>query len=92
MNRAQAVDALMDQADELLSGCSWLTRDPEEEAAMDLLADREEFIDLVEEAAQSLLLRPSHGPGDVEFEAVMVELMGAVQSRLRARRRRAVRR
>jgi hypothetical protein len=72
----------MQRANQQMSGYAPSQDEPDDEAMMDFLAGREEFVLSIEEAAQTALGRRSHGVGDAEFEDAMVRLMDAVQRRL----------
>ncbi len=77
-----AIDGLMERASTILANWRLPVAEPDDEVAMDFLAERDDFMSLLEEKAAGMLDRASRGVGDPEFEAAMVALMGAVQSRL----------
>ena len=82
---APALDAFFDDAANLLGSCPSFTIQAAVEAAMDYLADRDEFMSRLEVHARSRLGRPrrqSTVADDTVFDALMVELMTAVQDRL----------
>jgi hypothetical protein len=76
------IDSLMQRAHQNLSGYAPSQDEPDDEAMMDFLAGRQEFMLSIEQAAQTALGRRSHGVGDAEFEDAMVRFMDAVQRRI----------
>jgi hypothetical protein len=76
------LDSLMQRAHQNLSGYAPSQDEPDDEAMMDFLAGRREFMLSIEQAAQTALGRRSHGVGDAEFEDAMVRFMDAVQRRI----------
>lgn len=75
------VDVLVERASRILNSATLPVVGADDEVAMDFLAERDDFMALLEENASFIVGRSSLGPGDVDFEQAMVNLMDAVQSR-----------
>ncbi len=79
----RTIDTLLEKAEAILETTTLPFSTRDDETVMDYLAERPEFMLLVDEAAATALGRPSSGAGDQEFEKMAVAFMNSVQSRLR---------